>query len=294
MHPGDNPGAIPYTDKLRRARRSSFKRLSGSTTSTNSCASATNTTNVRASSSSISPITREANPPNPAGDQEVYAARSIAGEVVEERRTEIYEVSAPPPSHHPSHHHHHHHTTQPMVIHTTQPATAPQPVELVKTTLVRDVSPSSHSYTTASYSTTSYDTSTTGTTSTTATAVPPGAPYIYDVAPAVVEPMAMQVHTSHSHHRSNSDDLRSEIRHLEKELARRERHDLVGAHVHRHGSRSRHSHSRSRDLVRSERLPTGEVVLYEETVEKVEEPSRGVRIEKDKRGRMSISVPRFR
>lgn len=44
--------------------------------------------------------------------------------------------------------------------------------------------------------------------------------------------------------------------------------------------------------MRAERLSTGELVLLEETIERVEEPSRGVRIEKDRRGRMSISVPR--
>jgi hypothetical protein len=36
-------------------------------------------------------------------------------------------------------------------------------------------------------------------------------------------------------------------------------------------------------------------VLYDEEVEVVQEPTRaGVRIEKDKRGRLSISVPRYR
>ena len=41
-------------------------------------------------------------------------------------------------------------------------------------------------------------------------------------------------------------------------------------------------------------MPDGAVVLFEEKVEKVEEPRRGVRIEKDKKGRMSISVPKYR
>ncbi|KAI1125476.1 hypothetical protein F5Y10DRAFT_247075 [Nemania abortiva] len=53
----------------------------------------------------------------------------------------------------------------------------------------------------------------------------------------------------------------------------------VDHHHHHH-----HSHSRDRDLVRAERLPTGELVLYEEQIERIEEPRRGVRIEKDKRG----------
>lgn len=62
----------------------------------------------------------------------------------------------------------------------------------------------------------------------------------------------------------------------------------------RHRSRSRgHHHHSSRDLVKAERLPTGELVLYEETIERVEEPNRGVRIERDKKGRMSISVPKY-
>ena len=47
-------------------------------------------------------------------------------------------------------------------------------------------------------------------------------------------------------------------------------------------------------MVRAERLSTGELVLYEEEVEDVEPTRGGVRLEKDKRGRMSISVPRNR
>ncbi len=81
-------------------------------------------------------------------------------------------------------------------------------------------------------------------------------------------------------------ELRSEIRHLEKQLARRER--------------SRHRRHRSLstggELVRAERLSTGELVLYEEEVETLREPSRGrgVRVERDKRGRMSIVVNKYR
>ncbi|KAI8628799.1 hypothetical protein F5Y19DRAFT_475876 [Xylariaceae sp. FL1651] len=64
-------------------------------------------------------------------------------------------------------------------------------------------------------------------------------------------------------------------------------------HHHHHHHHS-HSHSSERELVRAERLPTGELVLYEEEIERIEEPRRGVRIEKDKKGRMSISVPKYR
>ena len=52
--------------------------------------------------------------------------------------------------------------------------------------------------------------------------------------------------------------------------------------------------SSGRELVRAERLSTGELVLYQEEVERIEEPRNGVRIEKDKKGRMAISVPKYR
>lgn len=165
----------------------------------------------------------------------------------------------------------------------------PPPVEVVKTTMIREASPDRRSYTTASYdTTTSYDTSTL-TTTTGAT------PVIVDARPREIServpvgPLALVDHhhlrhtsRSRSRHRRgsrDSDDLRSEIRHLEKQLARRERR----------GSRG------GGEMVRAERLSTGELVLYEEDVEVLEEPARGgVRIERDKRGRMSISVPRYR
>jgi hypothetical protein len=46
--------------------------------------------------------------------------------------------------------------------------------------------------------------------------------------------------------------------------------------------------------VRAERLSTGEVVLYEEDLVELEPVRLGPRIERDRRGRMSISVPRYR
>lgn len=176
---------------------------------------------------------------------------------------------------------------------TANPPPPPQ-VEVVKRTVIRDVSPDRRSYTTASYdTTTSYDTSTSYDTVTTTTATP----VIVDARPREVServpvgPLALVDH--HHHHlrhgsrsRSrrrrgsrDSDELRSEIRQLEKQLARRERRMSRGGG----------------ELVRAERLSTGELVLYEEEVETIEEPARGgVRIERDKRGRMSISVPRYR
>lgn len=228
-------------------------------------------------------------------DQEVFAARSSAGDIIEERRTEIFEVTGPaqpvmaalppppqpvqytrtppPPPTYVQH--------QPSVVHFQQPAPPPPVEEYVRTTtVIRDTSPA-RSYTTGTssydtYSTTTGTTSTTGT-STTLTAVPP---YVVDARPAVVEEhMPLVVH-QHSRHGSldDTESLRSEIRSLEKQLARRERS--------RHSrSRSRHHHHHgSGELVKAERLSTGELVLLEETVEHVEEPHRGVRIEKDKRG----------
>ncbi|KAK3292431.1 uncharacterized protein B0H64DRAFT_406646 [Chaetomium fimeti] len=237
------------------------------------------------------------------GELEIVTARSSAGDIIEERierRTEIYESSPatpafPPPSAaqvipggtgpviidaNPPHHHHH-------------------PVDVVKTTVVRDVSPAR--YTTTSYDT--YDTTTSSYDTYTSTSGPPA--IVVDRSREVsghvpVGPVALAGERRHHHHRHSgayeTDDLRSEIRHLETQLARRE------------GSRSRHRHSHSHsrhrsrslsrgggELVRAERLSTGELVLYEEEIEQIQEPSRGgPRIERDKRGRLSISMPRYR
>jgi hypothetical protein len=93
----------------------------------------------------------------------------------------------------------------------------------------------------------------------------------------VIGPLAL-AHRPRSHSRSKSRsksrggrrELRAEIRALEREY-------------------------KDRELIRAERLPTGELVLYEEEEIEVVKPSRGgARIEKDKKGRMSISVPKNR
>ncbi|KAK3303184.1 uncharacterized protein B0T15DRAFT_266012 [Chaetomium strumarium] len=219
---------------------------------------------------------------------EVIAARSSAGDIIEERvetRREVWEGPAalpgpPPAPAAPA-------GTGPVIIQANPPPQ--QPVEVVKTTVIRDVSPA-RTYTTASYDTaSSYDTTTsydTYTTSTTATPVV----YRRDIEESAAMPVG-PVALATAHHRRGSletDELRSQISHLERQLARRDR-----SRHHRHGSRSRHrSVSRGGELIRAERLSTGELVLYEEEVERVREPSRGgVRIEKDKRGRLSISVP---
>ncbi|KAI1360955.1 hypothetical protein F5Y08DRAFT_316023 [Xylaria arbuscula] len=163
-------------------------------------------------------------------DAELAAARSVAGPLVEERREEVFTIPPPAP---------------PTVIRAPPPP--PPPVEVIKETMVREVSPS-RSYTSYGPSTTTSYTATTSRT-----------PVVVDAGPREV-----------------SDNV------LVGPLA------LVGDrrlehHHHHHGHHS-HSHSRDRELVRAERLPTGELVLYEEEIERIEEPRRGVRIEKDKKG----------
>lgn len=192
---------------------------------------------------------------------EITAARSEAGGIVEERRTEIFTVPPPPPPPAP-------------IVHTVAPTMAPPALaqyDVVNTTtLVRDVSPvRSHR---------SYSTSTTSRT-----------PLIIESqqreysGEIPVGPLALIA----ADRRRDDKSIKAEIARLqaERELIRQERH-----HHHHHN----HSHSPGAELVRAERLSSGELVLYEERVERIEEPRRGVRIEKDKKGRMSISVPKNR
>jgi hypothetical protein len=144
----------------------------------------------------------------------------------------------------------------------TGPA-APEPeVEVVKKQVViRDVSPSRYSTTTAT-------TSTTGT-ETTAPLVLGNREY-GEYGPLVAR------RTRSASRSGGRRELRAEIRLLEAELAARRR-------------------GRSRgEVVRAERLSDGQMVVYEERVEKVDEGHRGPRIEKDRKGRMSISVPKYR
>ncbi|KAI1326530.1 hypothetical protein F5Y16DRAFT_225924 [Xylariaceae sp. FL0255] len=163
-------------------------------------------------------------------DAEVSAARSSAA--IEERREETFTI---PPS-----------------------APPPPPVEVVKETVIREISPARTVRTRRSHSTSTSRT-----------------PYVIEAGPREVSdeiavgPLALVSERSR-----------------EKELVIRD----GGRHHHHH----HHSHSRGRgELIQAERLPTGELVLYEEEIEKIEEPRRGVRIEKDKKGRMSISVPKY-
>ncbi|KAF3761395.1 hypothetical protein M406DRAFT_99779 [Cryphonectria parasitica EP155] len=169
---------------------------------------------------------------------EVNAARSEAGNIIEERREEtIIEVPAqrPPPMALPPPPIAQQPPPPPFFVNHPPPQQGP--VEFMeKRTVIRDVSPAR-----------SYTTSASGTTSTSAT------PYI------------SERHRSRSRSRSHRE-IRSEIRDLQQQLEKRR---------HREGER---------ELIKAERLSSGELVLYEEEVEKIEEPRRGVRIEKDKKG----------
>ncbi|KAK7747271.1 hypothetical protein SLS53_001524 [Cytospora paraplurivora] len=230
---------------------------------------------------------------------EVTAARSEVGrDIMEERREERREetiVQAPPPppvflppppvAQPPP----------PVVYAPPPPPPQPQPqppappVEEYmhkKTTIIRDVSPAR-----------SYTTTTSGTTRS-------RTPVIVDVRreeysdEVPVGPLALvkpERHRSRSRGNRNRD-IRSEIRDLERQLERKrhsERHserDLIRAERELMKAERRSE----RELVKAERLSSGELVLYEEEVERFEEPRRGTRIEKDKKGRMSISVPKYR
>lgn len=184
------------------------------------------------------------------GELEVAAARSERGDIIEERRTEVYVAPAAPPP-------------PPAVIVAGPPSA--QPVELInKTTVIRDVSPARSRRSRS-------------------TSVSTRVPVIVEARPREVSeeipigPLALVT----ADRRSRSRDgraIRAEIRDLEYQLARRDRHERRS----------------EREIVKAERFSDGQLVLYEERVEKVEEPSRGVRVEKDKKGRMSISVPKYR
>ncbi|KAI2626997.1 hypothetical protein GGS26DRAFT_562350 [Hypomontagnella submonticulosa] len=188
-------------------------------------------------------------------EREVDIARSVPGNVIEERREEVFTIPPPPVAAPPP----------PAVIHTAAPPEPP--VEVFKETYIRETSPAR---TVRSHR--SHSTSTTRT-------------------PVIIEPREYREYSEEmpvgplalvSDRRRSDKDIKMEIARLEAER------DLLKAerrhHHHSHSRHRSHSHSTDRELVSAERLPTGELVLYEEQVEHIEEPRRGVRIEKDKKG----------
>ncbi|RYP89496.1 hypothetical protein DL770_004366 [Monosporascus sp. CRB-9-2] len=194
---------------------------------------------------------------------EVAAARSA--HVVEDRREEVFTIppqapavpvitTAPPPPR--------------PVAYPVAVAPAPAPAVPVAEYVTRDLSPSRSSRTARHRRSRSISTTTTST----STSYPwDGSSQVTAAGPVVLVD---------DRHRTDRE-IKMEIAQLEAER------DLLKREQRRH--RSRHHRSRSRstaggELVRAERLPTGELVLYEEEVERIEEPRRGVRIEKDKKG----------
>ncbi|RYP10324.1 hypothetical protein DL765_008134 [Monosporascus sp. GIB2] len=194
---------------------------------------------------------------------EVAAARST--HVVEDRREEVYTIppqapavpvvtTAPPP---PA-----------PVVYPVAAAPAPAPAVPVAEYVTRDLSPSRSSRTTRHRRSRS--------TSTTTTSTSYRDPWEVSTQYTAAGPVVLV----DDRHRTERD-IKMEIAQLEAER------DLLKRERRRHRSRHHRSRSRSRaggELVRAERLPTGELVLYEEEVERIEEPRRGVRIEKDKKG----------
>lgn len=201
-------------------------------------------------------------------EQEIAAARSVPGGVIEERREEIFTLPPPPAP------------APPPVIHTAAPVAPaqqpppppPAPVEVVKETFIRETSPTRSTRSSRSHRSHS--------TSTTRTPLVIEAREPREISEEVpVGPLALI-----GDRRRTERDIKMEIARLEAE---RDLLKVERRHHHHHHSHSRHrshSHSTERELVAAERLPTGELVLYEEQVERIEEPRRGVRIEKDKKG----------
>lgn len=201
----------------------------------------------------------------PPGEQEVAAARSSAGDI-DERREEIFVPPAPAPAPPPP---------APSVRVPPAPAPAPVPVAPPPGPVIvdaREPSPSRDTATTSSYD--SYYST-------------PSYYHRYHhhghhdghheaSAPIPVGPLAL---AERSRSRSRSREIRHEIRALERErdreLAHRPRYEPVRG---------------ERELVKAERLPNGELVLYEEQIEREHIP-KPARIEKDKKGRLSISLP---
>ncbi|KAL8347246.1 hypothetical protein RB601_003232 [Gaeumannomyces tritici] len=190
---------------------------------------------------------------------EISAARSEVGEVIEERRREEVWVTSPPPP-----------PPAPVVVPMPMPVAVPPPPSVV------------YREEPAPYIVNA------------APPPPPPAP----VAPAVMNTTTTMVVRDTSPTRSTASYSSyttdstwgpvivdagprgyREYREVSEEMSV----GPVALMDRKHRRHRSHSHSRG-DLVRAERLSDGQLVIYEERVEKVEEPRRGVRIEKDKKG----------
>lgn len=190
------------------------------------------------------------------GELEIMAARSSAGDVFEERREEVWGPSTPG-TRPPS-------APAPIINIPPPPPPAPvyintappQPAEFIQEseTIIKEGSERGSSQSSHSHHHHHHDHSRT---------IPIG-------------PFAL-AERSRSRSRSGRE-IRSEIRALERELVHRPRDRDVS----------------EREVVKAERLPDGQLVVYEEEVDNFVSHPKPPRIEKDKKGRMSISVPKYR
>ena len=218
---------------------------------------------------------------------------SSGGEIIRERRREEYYTTpavyqpAPPPPPAPA-----------APVYTPVYEPAPEHVAMAPTTdytsiKIRDVSPT-RNYTTSAFSTVPVTSTelvrTRSRSRPSAVIVDAGGPVVDYREESSVGPLAVVAVNDRHRHRKRHSRSHS---HGDGALYARI-HDHHDRHDHRYYYEEDDYYGRpSRELVRTERLSNGDVILYEEDIE-VEVPRHGVRIEKDKKGRMAISVPKYR
>ncbi len=194
-------------------------------------------------------------------------ARSTAGGIIEERREERHSphhdeikqeviISPPPPP-------------QPIYIQAPAPP-PPPPAPVSQAPVIVDAHPRSPGRATVEI--------------TDKTVVREDYPrYIrgdYEEDSLIVGPLVRTRSRSRSRARS---DARAEIRALEREFESSRRH-----HHHHHRDEEEY------DIIRTERMEDGQLVVYEERVDRVTSHPKPARIEKDKKGRITLSLPAYR
>lgn len=232
----------------------------------------------------------------------MHGGRSEAGTVVEEHRTEVFTVPAPPPPPPQAFNHH-----QPPQVFAPPPPPAPQNFEVQETTIIeqhRSPSPArstisnrsrrSHSH--ASHHHHHH-----------------GSPVVIDAGPRdestfierkrevyersdpiPVGPLALAI--PNERHRSKDErSIRAEIKALEAEKEALRAEKRADKEMRKADRIRREGRASETDLVIYDRErydgPSEEVTLVRR--ERISEPEGGVRIEKDKKGRMAISVPKY-
>ncbi|EGX93000.1 hypothetical protein CCM_04372 [Cordyceps militaris CM01] len=102
----------------------------------------------------------------------------------------------------------------------------------------------------------------------------------YEEETLVVGPLVRARSRSRSRARG---DIRAEIRALEREYEGSQRH-----HHHHHRDEDEW------DIIRTERVEDGQLVVYEERVDRISSHPKPARLEKDKKGRITLSLPAYR